>query len=172
MKLHLGCGSNYIEGWVNIDLESPAAEVHADLRHPLPYTDGAIDFIFNEHFIEHITLEEGITFLKECRRLLKPGGILRISTPDLRWLIATYMSGKLDEWADVGWVPESSCRMVNGGMRLWGHQFVYDLEELSNSLRKSGFSEIRQMPYRESACSELIGLECRPWHEELIMEAS
>ena len=98
-------------------------------------------------------------------------GVFRVSTPDLRWLVAQYVSGKLDEWTDVGWVPETSCRLFNEGMRLWGHQFVYDLPELLLTLREAGFSDIRQVKHRESIHSDLVGLECRPWHQELIVEA-
>lgn len=172
MKIHLGCGTNYIKGWLNVDLDAPLADVHADLRNPLPYLDASVDLVFNEHFLEHITREQGVTFLKECRRILKPGGIFRVSTPDLRWLAAQYVGGKLDEWSDVGWISETSCRLLNQGMRSWGHQFVYDLPELFVTLREAGFSDIRQVRYRESTCPELVGLECRPWHQELIVEAS
>lgn len=171
MKIHLGCGTNYIKGWVNVDLDSPLADVHLDLRCPLPYPDASVNFIFNEHFIEHVTREEGLAFLKECRRVLIPEGVFRVSTPDLRWLVAQYVSGKLDEWTDVGWVPETSCRLFNEGMRLWGHQFVYDLPELLLTLREAGFTDVRQMKHRESIHSDLVGLECRPWHQELIVEA-
>ena len=93
MKLHLGCGTNRIEGWLNVDIDSPQADLHVDLRQPLPYADAAVAFIFNEHFLEHITRDEGLTFLRECRRVLKPSGVFRVSTPDLRWLIAQYQSG-------------------------------------------------------------------------------
>lgn len=171
MKIHLGCGTNYIEGWLNVDLDSPMADAHADLRKPLPYNDESVNFIFNEHFIEHITREEGIAFLRECHRVLKRGGVFRVSTPDLRWLVSQYDGGKLDEWNDVGWMPETSCRLLNEGMRLWGHQFLYDLPELFRALREAGFSDCYQVRHRESAFSELIGLECRPWHQELIVEA-
>lgn len=171
MKIHLGCGTNYIDGWLNVDLDSALADVHLDLRNPLPYADASVDFIFNEHFIEHITRDEALEFLKECRRVLKPGGVFRVSTPDLRWVVAQYISGKLDEWRDVSWVPESSCRLLNEGMRLWGHQFVYDLPELMLILREAGFSDLSLAQHSDSSYPDLVGLECRPWHQELIMEA-
>lgn len=171
-KLHIGCGTNYIKNWVNIDLDSPLADLKADLRNPLPYKNEFVDFIFNEHFIEHITRDEGLRFLKECRRVLKnKHGVLRISTPDLRWLVAQYTSGQLNEWENVDWVPKTSCDLLNEGMRLWGHQYVYDKEELFIILNEAGFSKITQVTYRESKYAELINLECRPYHKELIIEA-
>jgi predicted SAM-dependent methyltransferase len=171
MKVHLGCGMNYITGWINIDLDSSQADIKADLRLPLPYADSSVDLIFNEHFIEHISREDGRKFLAECYRVLKPGGVLRVSTPDLRWLVAQYIGGKLDEWTDVGWLPRTSCELINEGMRSWGHLYLYDLPELNLAMRSVGFVEITQVAHRESSVPGLGGLECRPWHQELIIEA-
>lgn len=171
-KIHLGCGGHYIQGWTNVDLDSPLADVHLDLRKALPYADASVDYVFNEHFIEHLTREDGISLLKECRRILKPGGVLRISTPNLRWVAAQYLGGKLDEWADVGYLPETSCRLMNESMRFWGHQFVYDMPELVLALQKAGFAKLVGLRHRQSMHPDLVGLECRPWHEELIVEAS
>lgn len=171
MKIHLGCGKNYIDGWHNVDLDSSLADSHVDLRGTLPYGDASVDLIFNEHFLEHITRDESLFFLKECRRVLIPGGVFRVSTPDLRWLVAQYIGGKIDEWSDVQWIPETSCALLNEGMRSWGHQFLYDLPELMAILTQAGFSDVRQVPHRQSECPDLVGLECRPWHRELIVEA-
>lgn len=172
MKLHLGCGRNAMRGWVNVDLDSPVADLHADLRRPLPFANDTFDLIFCEHFIEHITRDEAIRFLGECRRVLHRPGTLRLSTPDLRWLCAQYISGHLDEWVDVDWTPRTPCQLLNEGMRAWGHQFLYDRDELIDLLRQSGFDEIRDAPHRASEHPDLANLECRPWHRELILEAS
>jgi predicted SAM-dependent methyltransferase len=171
-KVHLGCGSNYIDGWINIDIDSPLADIAADLRHPLPFEDASVDLVFNEHFLEHLSREQGLAFLRECRRILKPGGMLRISTPDLRWLCAQYVCGQLDEWRDVGWLPDTSCSLMNEGMRLWEHQFVYDRDELQRALGRAGFGTMVHVPHRRSAVAELTELECRPYHHELIVEAT
>lgn len=172
MKLHLGCGPNYIRGWVNVDLDSPVADIQADLRLALPFPDDTVDFIFCEHFIEHITRSEALGFLGECRRVLTHRGIIRLSTPDLRWLTTQYLSGNLAEWTDVGWTPQTSCQLINEGMRAWGHQFIYDHAELISVMRQAGFNEIQLVPHRASNQRDLAGLECRPWHHELIVEAS
>lgn len=170
MKLHLGCGSNYIQGWVNIDLDSPGADMHCDFKNPLRFANGSASFIYTEHFIEHITRLEGISFLKECRRVLRADGILRLSTPDLRWLVGQFVSGNVKEWEDVQWLPGSSCELLNEGMRAWGHQYLYDRDQLECSLREVGFLKIKVVNYRQSAYAELRQLECRPWHHEIILE--
>lgn len=173
MKLHLGCGKNIIPGWVNVDLEpGPGGEVH-DLRKPLPQRDNSVDFVFNEHFIEHITREEGVRLLREIHRVLKPGGVLRISTPDLGELLNRYDNDELFKLPGV-WEPKNRCQMVNEGLRLWGHQHVYDTEDLIAALIEAGFpyDEINNCYWKESAHPELRDLECRPYLNEVVLEAS
>jgi predicted SAM-dependent methyltransferase len=169
-KLHLGCGSVNFAGWLNIDLESPTADANLNLTKPLPFADGSITHIFNEHFIEHISRAEVINFLTECRRILCGNGVIRITTPNLRFLIASYLAGNKDEWDEL-WQPDTLCLMMNEGMRSWGHQFVYDAEELVRILVEVGFNSISFQEYRKSQDKELCGLESRPFHNELIIEA-
>lgn len=93
-KIHLGCGSVYFSEWLNIDLDSPVADLHLDLTKPLPFEDCSATHIFNEHFIEHISRTEALKFLIECRRVLSFNGVIRITTPNLRFLIASYLVSK------------------------------------------------------------------------------
>ena len=171
IRLHLGCGTNIMPGWVNIDVEARAGVTLHDLTKPLPFASGTVRYVFSEHFIEHITYNEGAALLREIRRVLAPGGVLRISTPDLVFLIHQYLTNNLTEWADVSYFPRTPCQMMNEGMRSWGHQFCYDERELLIQLAGAGFRTIRKMPYRQSADSNLANLECRPFHRELIFEA-
>lgn len=169
MKLHLGCGSIHLPGWINIDMEAPEADMHLDLRNPLPFESASVDCVYSEHFIEHVDRDEAVKLLKEVQRVLKPGGVIRLVTPDLRFLCCTYLAGNLDEWG-YSWRPASGARMINEGMRLWGHQFVYDTEELDALLHEGGFTERTYQNWRTSAYSELSGLETRPYHRDLIIE--
>lgn len=169
-KLHLACGSNLIGGWANIDLTSDTRVIRYDLTMPLPVRSNTIRFIYSEHFIEHISLEQATRLIGECYRVLQPGGVLRMSTPSLRKLVDEYLSARLSEWSDVGWKPSTPCRMMNEGMRLWGHQFVYDTDELKHLFEENGFCNLTQVAWRESKYEELQNLECRPFHEEIILE--
>lgn len=72
----------------------------------------------------------------------------------------------------MGWKPATSCQMVNEGMRLWGHEYIYDASELERLLRESGFNRIRFSGWRDSNHDTLRNLECRPLHRELIVEAT
>jgi SAM-dependent methyltransferase len=82
LRLHLGSGGNNLAGWVNVDLVGAHADVNWDLRRPLPFADGSADAVFLEHVLEHMTVVEGMTVLAHCRRVLAPGGVLRVGVPD------------------------------------------------------------------------------------------
>ena len=110
-KLHLGCGTNILPDWINVDLNGSSEVVRWDLRQPLPLSSDSMDFVFNEHFIEHITREEALSLLRECNRVLKRHGVLRISTPDLRKLVGEYM-------VELGY--ELSLKPQNGNHSLAG----------------------------------------------------
>jgi predicted SAM-dependent methyltransferase len=171
-KLHLGCGQNLLPGWANIDFSGHKDAIHHDLTEPLPIADGSVRFIYSEHFIEHISRDQARALLAESHRVLAPGGTLRLSTPNLRALVDEYLAGRLTEWLDVGWRPSSPCVLLNEGLRLWEHQFVYDQEELGALLGEVGFSRIEPCAWRTSRHVELANLECRPFHREVILEAS
>ena len=143
--------------------------MHLDLRQPLPFETSTIDFVYAEHFIEHVERHEGVRLLQELLRVLKPGGVIRLVTPDLRFLCCTYLSGNLDEWGYI-WRPDSGSKMMNEAMRLWGHQFLYDAQEFEALLHESGFTQRTFQGWRTSAHTDLSGLETRPFHQDLIIE--
>ncbi|MGH7041511.1 MAG: hypothetical protein ACREFY_05185, partial [Acetobacteraceae bacterium] len=80
--------------------------------------------------------------------------------------------GEVDHWKDVDWVCTSPCQLLNEAMRLWGHQWVYDEADLRAVLGEAGFANCRNMAWRASSVPELRGLESRPYHHELLMEAA
>ena len=171
-KLHLGSGLNRLNGWANVDyLLAPGVVAH-DLTRPLPVRGESISYIYSEHFIEHITKPEASALLKECFRVLEPGGVIRISTPNLSKLVEEYTAGRVDEWRDVDWKPSTPCQLLNEGMRLWGHQYLYDHEELTALLQDRGFTKVERAGWRESVHPDLCKLECRPFHDEVIVEAT
>ncbi len=175
LKLHLGSGTVRLDGWVNIDLETPQADFHLDIRRALPFADGAARLIYNEHVIEHITADEGAQCLADWHRVLEPGGVLRIATPDLAYLVGKYGAG--EAWRDQAWLrlPEyqfitTPAEMLNIAFRWWGHQYLYDADELGRRLRNAGFRDVTRCALGESAHPELRGLETRP-DSMLILEA-
>lgn len=171
-RLHLACGRNVLIGWANVDLVDDGNVIGWDLTARLPIRDGSIELIYSEHFIEHITLEQTKTLLVDCYRFLRPNGILRLSTPSLEKTIKEYQLGRLTEWHDVGFFPATPCQMINEGFRLWGHQFIYDFAELKRILEEVGFQTVSQTAWHESSTPALRNLECRPFHGEIILEAT
>ena len=173
LKLHLGSGTVRLDGWVNIDLETPQADLHFDITRPLPFRGGAARLIYHEHVMEHISVEQGLAGLRDWHRLLQPGGVLRIATPDLAYVVERYGG----DWKDQAWLklPEyafirTRAEMLNVSMRWWGHQYLYDGEELERRMREAGFTTIRRCGFRESTVGELAGLETRE-DSTLILEA-
>jgi predicted SAM-dependent methyltransferase len=155
LRLHLGCGQAPIPGWVNIDVQAlPGVDRVLDVRDGLPYRDVAA--IYAEHFLEHLDVAEGLACLAECRRVLAPDGILRISTPNLDWVFAThYRHGQWPTDQDA----ISDCFQLNRAFHGWGHRFLYNRPALVAALTAAGFSKISMHRYGESDVPELVGLE-------------
>jgi predicted SAM-dependent methyltransferase len=162
MKLHLGCGEIILPGWTNVDAVHRPGVTVADLSRTFPWETSSVDFIYNEHFLEHLSLDQGHVFLSECRRVLKPTGVLRISTPSLQVLLDDYANRNLHRIDRSVWAPLSPARMLNEAMRLWGHQFIYDEEELVEALRRARFERMARCDYGCSGVRELEGIDQRP----------
>src|SRR5215831_11977164 len=85
LRLNIGCGRKVKREWINIDL-SPHADITLDLREPLPLPENSCSFIYSEHFLEHLDYPlHAEIFLKECYRVLEPGGVISIGVPDTEW---------------------------------------------------------------------------------------
>ena len=171
VKLHIGCGTVYKGGWINIDNNSDnniqKLDLKWDLRKPLPFHDNSVDFIFNEHFLEHLTVEEGILAIKDFFRVLKPGGVMRIAMPNLEEMIHTYMDKNWKEnnkafleKFELAFI-QTRAENINIGFRWWGHQWLYDWEELERRLKESGCEKIKRCIIFESEHEVLRNLETR-----------
>ena len=168
-RLHVGCGGHLFAGWLNTDLSplNRGGVVHMDATEPLPLPDNCLDFVFSEHFIEHLAFSQGRAFLAECLRTLRPGGVCRITTPQLELFMNLYQdqTGEYDayiRWSFqryIGGGPFSRARLVNGLFRNWGHQFIYDRETLTELLREIGFREIEPALSGHSRWPDLRNLE-------------
>ena len=91
--LNIGCGSHFHGDWVNLDVapRDSAVLAHDVTQHPLPFADGTFDAVYHSHVLEHLPKTEAPVFLKECLRVLKPGGVLRIAVPDLERICRLYL---------------------------------------------------------------------------------
>jgi predicted SAM-dependent methyltransferase len=155
-KLHLGAGENVLPGWLNADLHDYGRRdlVYLDARKPFPLPGESFELVFSEHMLEHLTYADGLSCLRECRRVLRPGGRIRIATPSLQKLAGLYDAELSDvqrrylAWATESFVPDADEELpgfvVNNFVRAWGHEFVYDRDTLSHALRTVGFVDVEQ----------------------------
>lgn len=157
-KVNIGCGSRYIEDWINFDFVSTSPSVVAhDLSQGIPLTDNSVDFVYTSHVLEHFNLSDGYHLLSECFRILKPGGHARIVVPDTELLARNYLThlasekktadpgkpGSLDyEWAKLALFDQFS-RNYSGGEML-GILASQDEHALKNIFQLEG-SEFRDI---------------------------
>lgn len=170
LKLHIGCGNHLLDGWLNVDFFPLSfSACHLDATRRFPYADSTFDFVFSEHMIEHVTYPQGVAMLSECHRVLKKGGRIRLSTPDLAFLVALSREDRSETEAEyITWATGSMIHgapyphatfVINHFARSWGHQFIYDEQLLTDALRRAGFSSIVRCGLNMSAEPALCGLE-------------
>ena len=164
---HIGCGQVDFPGWVHLDANPGISHVTAVWQDEdgLPCDDSSCSFIYNEHFLEHLPVEKGVAFLRECRRALAPGGVLRVAMPDLTECVRHYWEHK---WSEQPWLPKygygwirTRAEYLNICFREWDHQWLYDREELHRRLGEAGFARIVDVPPSVSEHVELRSRETR-----------
>jgi predicted SAM-dependent methyltransferase len=174
-RLHVGCGPVALPGWINVDNQPYEAADHVlDIRQGLPFEQ--LDFVFAEHFVEHLSYDDAAAFLRECRRALAPHGVLRLSTPNLDWVWMTQYH--LGQWGASSEAIRD-CFWLNKAFRGWGHQFLYNLPTLTECLHAAGFASVESCAYGESRHEALRGVEHHEQYPDspelphiLIVEAS
>lgn len=166
-KLNVGSNDVIFDGWINYDLYEHKGAIMHDARTPFPHPDNSVDFIFSEHFIEHLNETEVLVFLKECYRLLKPGGVIRTSTfsideimencvNDEKWEIYNkkLLGGRYSHHPRVRFF---NFAVYEGG----GHKYMFNNDELIRFLKEVGFTMFNQPKRTESIYPELQNLEWR-----------
>ena len=174
-KLQIGAGENLMEGWLSSDLEPKSPEfLYLDATKTFPIEDDSFDYVWSEHQFEHIGYLDGLAMLRECHRVLKPGGRLRIATPDLevqtrligseldddqRHYVTFMVDTFLPEYVASGSGRRHPSFVVNNAFLAWDHRFLYDKETLTDSLTQAGFGQFTFHRPLESDDPELQGIE-------------
>ena len=138
-----------------------------DATKPFPLPSQSFDFVFCEHFIEHISLDAAAICLREVFRCLKVGGVFRVATPDLQQYVNLFSDRLkpeqkrfLDQSASIfSWDRVSPCIALNHVVYNWGHRFLYTREELADVVKRAGFANVYQMPVGESNYEAICGIE-------------
>lgn len=169
-RLNIGAGPAPLAGWLNTDLAPAASGVaFLDATKPFPFADATFDYVFSEHMIEHLPWQDGLFVLRESWRVLKPGGTVRIATPDLE-VFLRLRGQEADERARhyVRWVTDrymshlpayNGTFVINNIFREWGHQFLFDGETLAIALAVAGFVRSRRAEPGQSGDPNLRGIE-------------
>ena len=154
LLLNLGSGTYNAPGWVNIDLWGMHAawgvhpDVIWDLRRPLPLPDGSVHAVFLEHVLEHLPAPVGLAAVDQAFRLLRPGGVLRISVPDFGRYAREYAARRTSPTAATGVIdvvrPGRPTDLLALAEVVYdhGHVSIWDDETLVALLEAAGFAEV------------------------------
>lgn len=157
VRLMIGSGPSQMDGWLATDLlPSRPDVVLLDAAEAFPFDDATVDRIHTEHMIEHVDHPIGAHMLAECVRILKPGGRIRLLTPDFERVIAL-ATGPAAEVATLardsnlrnGIDPAEASDPTYAVNRLfsgYGHRFLYTESSLTRAMEKAGFTGIKRYP--------------------------
>jgi predicted SAM-dependent methyltransferase len=207
LKLNIGCGyTNLPEDWINIDnslsarlskhplikrflyiagiipkrlyeLPYPDYVMIWNVKKPLPFGDGMVKYVYTSHLIEHLTKDECEFFLRQCHRVLRSEGIIRIIVPDLQSQVSDYLCkmnsiedggaqavavpaddliGAMGIFDDTGRDDSALIRLVRvlqGKKNL--HKWMYDRYSLSLKVKQSGFVRVAQKECLDSRIEDV-----------------
>lgn len=154
-KVHVGCGPhNRLEGWHNVDIK-PFASVDTPMDVTKSWPFAGLEYIYSEHFLEHLALLDGVRFLEQGGQTLRPGGKMRLSTPNLHWVMLTHFRAGEVELEERLADTFNTNRAFHG----WGHQFLYTEEILRFLLEGMGYESVSFEEYGKSEDPTFVGLE-------------
>lgn len=145
-KLHVGCGPiHHWPDWWNVDIRAFAGvDECKDVTQPWAWKD--LEYIYSEYFLQALTLEDALQFFYHAGNALRQGGVMRLSTPNLRWILLTHLNPheRSDERAIKGTFA------VNRAFHGWGHHFLWTESLLRHILKSMGFEDVRLCQYGKS----------------------
>jgi predicted SAM-dependent methyltransferase len=156
MKLHIGCGKRFIEGYKHLDILDFD---HIDYQCPawdICEKDDSFEEIYSRHFFEHLNPFEVKQTLTEWRRVLKPGGIIHMVLPNIEYHCKQlYMPGRSPFLPNIsnyehairsiyGWVDNTDENLSH-----MEHKWGYTRVTLTKTLNTYGFKNVRFLPCRE-----------------------
>jgi ubiquinone/menaquinone biosynthesis C-methylase UbiE len=147
-----------------------------DLTKPLPFQANSISAVYASHVLEHLYLVDAQRLLSECKRVLKPGGVIRLVVPDLHAMAVNYLDKKnghrpspienasaadhLNERLAFRNPAPPQGNLFFKFYALWkdfhSHKWMYDGESLSRYLGLAGFQEVSEKEFRRS---DIPGIE-------------
>lgn len=156
-RVNVGCGPKLqLAGWWNTDIrEFAGIDQVMDATAPWPFAEGSLSYVYGEHFLEHLDVLAALDFLRYAGKSLRVGGRLRLSTPNLEWVMATHFrlhpTPEEQRWRDT--------ITTNRAFYGWGHRFLWSRELLELVLLRTGYANIAFPAYGESTDANLRSLE-------------
>lgn len=178
-KYNLGCGTHIYQGYLNIGYWSNLEHgglykdlngtkntymLNHDLTQGIPAEDNSLELVYHSHMLEHLSYTEGIEFMRECYRVLKPGAKMRILVPDLGLWIKAYTENNsffFEEYRktlDLN-IYTTKASIFMGMLHNHGHKCGYDYESLKWLAEYSGFINIKKTLYADSDIEDINELE-------------
>ena len=148
VKINLGCGwRNFGNDWLHIDAGDYD---HLDLKHDIskkmPLSEDLVDLIYSSHLIEYFDRHEIKNILLDWKRVLKPGGILRLAMPDFKAITNLYIKGSIKIEQALGPIYG---KMKMGKSTIY-HKTAYDFESLKSLLEECGYVSIKEYDWRDT----------------------
>lgn len=169
LMVHLGCGPDIRDGWINIDITRPQEHlppntiyIQYDLRRGLPLAEFTCQYIYSSHFFEHLTYRHGVNLMRDCYNALRPGGVFRIALPHFGRLFEAYVRKDMEYFDLVDifkWYPdvepgtETILDWITFGVYdvggTAGHKCLYDPEKTIRLLKHIGYKTVNEVSFQE-----------------------
>jgi hypothetical protein len=153
-KIQVGCGPhNIFPDWWNVDVRPfPGVDAVFDATKEWPYS--GLEFIYGEHFLEHLDLDQAIKFFVSAGKSLAPGGVLRLTTPNLEWVMRSHYRFACDQRACL-----VDTLRTNRAFHGWGHKFLYSKAMVTFLCSSIGYEKVEFHAYGQSSHGPLKHLE-------------
>lgn len=177
-RYHLGCGTVFLKGWLNIgywshlendglfDIDG-AILLNHDLRFGIPAENSSLEAVYHSHLLEHLNYKDALNFIAEIYRVMKPGGLHRILVPDLEAFAKAYIEKKsilLDKYQehvlkDDIEIYQTPASIFMGMLHNHEHKWGWDWESLKWVLERQGFKNIKRTLFQESDFHDIEQME-------------
>jgi predicted SAM-dependent methyltransferase len=175
VRLNWGCGSHVMPGWINSDVKrAPEIDLVADIKRGLPLAGDSVDYAVSVHALPELRYDEIVPALGELRRVLKPGGVLRLVLPDLDKAIRAYVAGDHGYFDLVADDAETLGGRLVTQILWYGYSRTLFTEDFAEELlERAGFQDVARCEAHRTASrhSEIVELDNRE-KESLYMEAT
>jgi predicted SAM-dependent methyltransferase len=150
LQLHLGSATTPREGWVNIDMFGHPVDLAWNLNHPLPFSGGTVDAIFHEYVLTCFPPREALNLITDSYRLLRPGGILRISVADPEQYVRAWLERDAAFLGEVSPGRPTPLIAILDVFYSYTNRWMYDFESIALLCNAAGFTRVEQRTFGDS----------------------